>query len=303
MKIRNINILILLFFSVFCLVGCGISNLNISTEYIEKNMYVGEKILLQTNAQDKEEVVWESDNEALATVSQNGLVTALSAGEVTITATYGQYISIAIINIYQRDIIQDIDISITGSQSVLVNETIKFSAKVTPTQYNSVSWSVSDKSVATIDQTGLLTALKPGIVTVRAALTQSPLNYKDVLVLVRTGDGVQDVINNYIYNNLYQTVGNYELLSIQTDCGDFIIDLPNCYFEKVELRSDCGDMTINTNYKKISFDTDMGEYKNLNLKNMGLLNKSPIVKKVVKKGKSVFSNLDLSVKNNKERYY
>lgn len=97
--------------------------------------------------------------------------------------------------------------------------------------------------------------------------------------------------------------GNYELLSIQTDCGDFIIDLPNCYFEKVELRSDCGDMTINTNYKKISFDTDMGEYKNLNLKNMGLLNKSPIVKKVVKKVKSVVSNLDLSVKNDKERYY
>ncbi len=214
MKIKYFNILILLFFSIFCLIGCGNSGFQLSTEYIEKNMYVGEKIFLQTNANNKEEVIWESDNVLLATVSKNGLVTALSAGEVTITATYGQYVSIAIINIYQRDIIKDVDITINGEQSILVNETIKYTAKVLPAQYNSITWSVSDKTIATIDQTGLLTTLKPGIVTIRAALTSSPLNYKEILVLVRTGDGVQDVINNYIYNNLYQTVGNYELLSI-----------------------------------------------------------------------------------------
>ena len=32
--------------------------------------------------------------------------------------------------------------------------------------------------------------------------------------------------------------GNYDLLSIDTDCGDFVIDLPNCYFESIELKSD-----------------------------------------------------------------
>ena len=206
MKIKYFNILILLFFSIVCLIGCGNSGFQLSTEYIEKNMYVGEKIFLQTNANNKEEVIWESDNVLLATVSKNGLVTALSAGEVTITATYGQYVSIAIINIYQRDIIKDVDITINGEQSILVNETIKYTAKVLPAQYNSITWSVSDKTIATIDQTGLLTTLKPGIVTIRAALTSSPLNYKEILVLVRTGDGVQDVINNYIYNNNYNQI-------------------------------------------------------------------------------------------------
>ena len=217
MKIKNFNILILLFLCVFCLFGCSqISELKLSTDYIEKNMYVGDKILLKTNAQNKEDIVWESSDETIATVSSNGLVYAISVGEVLITATYGDYDCVAVINVYQRDIIQDVDISITGEQSVIVNETVAFFATVTPSSFNNVVWTSSDTSVATIDQTGVLTAIKPGIVTIRAALANSPLTYKEVLVLVRSGDGVQDVINNYIYNNLYVTTGNYDLTSLNT---------------------------------------------------------------------------------------
>ena len=95
--------------------------------------------------------------------------------------------------------------------------------------------------------------------------------------------------------------GNYELLSIKTDCGDFVIDLPNCYFERIDLKSDSGDMKVNTNYNKISFDTDCGDYENINLNNKGVKHKKNIGNKVVKKVKSIISDFDRSSRN-KDRY-
>ena len=215
MNLRKFNILILLIVCLFSFTGCtSISELKISTEYIEKNMYVGDKIVLKTNADNEEEVSWESSDELVATVSNEGLVTAISAGEVTIVATYGEFTSIAIINVYERAIINDLDIKIIGEQSVLVNESIQLSVQINSDKYKDITWSSSDSKIATIDQSGAVTALKPGVVTITATLTNYPLNYKDFLILVRTGDGIQDVINNYIYNNLYKTNGDYNLLEL-----------------------------------------------------------------------------------------
>lgn len=97
--------------------------------------------------------------------------------------------------------------------------------------------------------------------------------------------------------------GNYELLSIDTDCGDFVIDLPNCYFEKIVIKSDCGDMKVNTNYKNISFDTDCGEYENLNLHNKGIKPKNFGVNKIARKVKSLVSEFELPLNKNKDRYF
>ena len=97
--------------------------------------------------------------------------------------------------------------------------------------------------------------------------------------------------------------GNYELLLIDTDCGDFVIDLPNCYFEKIEIKSDCGDMKVNTNYKNISFDTDCGEYENLNLHNKAIKPKNFGVNKIPRKVKSLVSEFELPLNKNKDRYF
>ena len=46
MKIKNFNILILLFLCVFCLFGCSqISELKLLTDYIEKNIFAALEIL------------------------------------------------------------------------------------------------------------------------------------------------------------------------------------------------------------------------------------------------------------------
>ena len=116
-----------------------------------------------------------------------------------------------------------------------------------------------------------------------------------------TGDVVNIVLNDD--GKITIPTGNYELLSIETDCGDFVIDLPDCYFEKIEIKSDCGDMKINTNYKNISFDTECGEYENLNLHNKGIKPKTFVVNKIARKVKSLVSELDLPLNKNKDRYF
>ena len=46
-----------------------------------------------------------------------------------------------------------------------------------------------------------------------------------------TGDVVNIVLNDD--GKITIPKDNYELLSIETDCGDFVIDLPDCYFKKI----------------------------------------------------------------------
>ena len=116
-----------------------------------------------------------------------------------------------------------------------------------------------------------------------------------------TGDVVNIVLNDD--GKITIPTGNYELLSIETDCGDFVIDLPECYFKKIEIKSDCGDMKINTNYKNISFDTECGEYENLNLHNKGIKPKTFVVNKIARKVKSLVSEFDLPLNKNKDRYF
>ena len=116
-----------------------------------------------------------------------------------------------------------------------------------------------------------------------------------------TGDVVNIVLNDD--GKITIPTGIYELLSIETDCGDFVIDLPECYFKKIEIKSDCGDMKINTNYKNISFDTECGEYENLNLHNKGIKPKTFVVNKIARKVKSLVSEFDLPLNKNKDRYF
>ena len=56
------------------------------------------------------------------------------------------------------------------------------------------------------------------------------------------------------------------------------------------------------NYDLLSIDTDCGEYENLNLHNKGLKPTPPIGNKMVKKVKSLISDIGLPLKNKKDRY-
>ncbi len=117
-------------------------------------------------------VIWSSNDQSLATVSETGLVTFVGIGVVSITATsdvletqFGR-VSIAILPP------DPATITVTGAgglTEVNLTNTLQMSAVISPELADQgVTWSTSDNSVAYINETGLLTAVKMGNVDVIA---------------------------------------------------------------------------------------------------------------------------------------
>ncbi len=111
-------------------------------------------------------VVWSSSDSSIATVDQNGLVKAIKAGAVVITAKSD--------GVEGKCSIQVVNIKVTGvtldktEGTLEADQKLQLTAAVAPqkaTDY-SVSWSSSNASIATVDQKGLVTAIKAGTATI-----------------------------------------------------------------------------------------------------------------------------------------
>ena len=119
-----------------------------------------------TNA--KQTLTWSSSDTEVATVSNAGLVTAVKAGSVTITATS---VNSAVKANVTVDVVAPLPttVTVTGPNEVMVPGTIQLVSTVDPSfASQAVIWSVDKSSVATISTTGVLTALTEGTVVVTA---------------------------------------------------------------------------------------------------------------------------------------
>ena len=117
------------------------------------------------NATDKS-VTWKSSNDEVVTV-ENGVLTAVAAGDATIkvTTTDGGFTAEVDVHVYAQ--IDDIQITGTANQ-IFVGETMQLTAAVTPANANqAVTWESSDSTIATVEN-GLVTAIKQGDVTITA---------------------------------------------------------------------------------------------------------------------------------------
>ena len=103
-------------------------------------------------------VTWKSGSTKVAKVNENGLVTFLKAGKVTITATTADG-SRKSDKITINAGIMAQEIEITGAEEIAAGKNITLKAKVYPEKASqSVAWSSSDKSVATVSSSGKVTA-------------------------------------------------------------------------------------------------------------------------------------------------
>ncbi len=136
--------------------------------------------ILPANATNKS-VTWSVINgTGQATISQTGLVTAVSSGTVTARATSndgsGIYGSLALTILNQIIPVTGITISPDGGSPVIDidNGTLQLTANISPSNatYKSVVWSLAGGSgEATISQSGLLTAISDGLITIVASST------------------------------------------------------------------------------------------------------------------------------------
>lgn len=119
-------------------------------------------------------VNWSSNNPTVASVDNNGLVTALSVGTATITATTtdGSNLSASC----QVTVKKQYVTSITLNESSLVmhiGDTFQLIADVQPenASYPTLSWSTGNSAVARVDNNGLVTAIEGGTTYIRASAT------------------------------------------------------------------------------------------------------------------------------------
>jgi len=116
---------------------------------------------------------WVSSNPAVANVSSAGRVTALAPGTATITAASGgktQFVTITV----QAEQVARVAVLPTNPAGLDVGETIELSASPLSDRGveldRSVSWASSDTRVASVSQSGVVTAVGPGNAQIEAAV-------------------------------------------------------------------------------------------------------------------------------------
>ena len=112
-------------------------------------------------------VTWSSSDAEVATVSEAGLVTALRKGITTITATCDTATTTCEVKV--QAIAQEIELN-EVSLTLNEDETFQLEATVLPEDAvdKTVTWSSSDEDVATVSETGLVTALETGTAIITA---------------------------------------------------------------------------------------------------------------------------------------
>ena len=129
-------------------------------------------------------VTWKSDDTSVATVDNTGVVTAVKAGTATImaTATNGTdvttddktatcTVTVTAVEVPKVDV-SGVTLNKT-TESLVEGKTTTLTATVAPAGATdkTVTWKSDDTSIATVDNTGVVTAVKAGIATITATAT------------------------------------------------------------------------------------------------------------------------------------
>ena len=123
------------------------------------------------NALTDATVAWTSGNTGVASVSSGGLVTAVSSGTTRITARSGNVSQGAEVKVMQT--VGSIVIEPAEPALMAIGETVQLAATVLDINGQaiagaSVTWQSSDEAVATVNATGLVTAVNNGMASITA---------------------------------------------------------------------------------------------------------------------------------------
>ncbi len=118
---------------------------------------------------DNANVIWASDNEAVATVDENGVVTAVSEGtaNITVTTEDGGYTATCVVTVVAATAVTGVELD-NATLSMLVDEVKTINATVSPDNATTkdVIWTSSDDTVATVTANGSIKAIKAGTATI-----------------------------------------------------------------------------------------------------------------------------------------
>ena len=156
-----------------------------------------------------DEVTWKSTDTNIVAVEDTGIVTAKAIGTATVKVTVGDISASCKITVTQP--VTSISLNKT-SLSLETWDTEKLTASVSPSTAENkvVAWSTSDAKIASVDDTGLVTAHAKGTATITAA--------------AQDGSGISQSCTVTVVNNGYLCSTAAELESphnYPVNCSDF----------------------------------------------------------------------------------
>lgn len=143
---------------------------NIELDASDKTMTVGDKAKLTATvkpADSTDKIVWTSSKPTVATVDENGNITALATGTTEITATAGSVSAVCKVTV-EAVKVSEVKLDKTAV-SLKAGQTAQLTATVKPDNAadKTVTWTSSDEKVATVAD-GKITAVAPGTATITA---------------------------------------------------------------------------------------------------------------------------------------
>lgn len=129
-------------------------------------------IVLPENVVNKN-ITWESTNPAVAEVSENGEVTALTSGVAVITATCGEGSAFCVVTVPE---VEDAT-TMTLSIKLGVSKTLQLAAIISPDDAAAeVIWTSSNPEVADVSKDGLVSARTTGVAVITATYGENTVN-------------------------------------------------------------------------------------------------------------------------------
>ncbi len=144
------------------------------------------------------DVEWTSDKPAVATVDENGKVTAVASGEATITVTTKDGAKTASCKVTVTNPVTSITLNKTTAE-LEIDETVTLTATVTPADADNadVTWTSDKPAVATVDENGKVTAVASGEATITVA-TKDGANTATCKVTVK--EAASETAYTYTYD-------------------------------------------------------------------------------------------------------
>ena len=134
---------------------------------------------------DNKTLKWTSDNEDIATVTQEGVVTGVNVGSANITATTTDGTELtATCKVTVNPVTIELSTNTINLQKG--SEYLEQTATILPENYEhkDVVWTTSGNGVASVDKDGRITANKPGVDTLRCSLSYDSHIYSECRVIV-----------------------------------------------------------------------------------------------------------------------
>lgn len=125
------------------------------------NLHMGEKAKLQATALPTSTITWTTSNSKIASISTTGEITAVKPGTATITATANNISTKCTVNVTKPTLTLE-----KKTLTVYMKNPVTLKATALPS--SKITWSSSNKKIATVSSKGKITGKKTGTVTITA---------------------------------------------------------------------------------------------------------------------------------------